>query len=324
MRAEAAGKKAIKVVSGAVNLAVLAIVVFLIAFAGYALWDSEQIYQAADKANYAVYKPAIADEGKSFQELQALNNEVFAWLSVYGTHIDYPVTQGRDNLKYVNNNAEGLYSLSGSIFLDYQNSRNFSDFNSILYGHHMEKNAMFGEIGTFSDEAVFDTRRYGNLYYGGKDHGLEFFAFLHTDAYDRAVFAPNVGEEQRRAYLDGLLEKARYKRDIGVSVRDHIVLLSTCSSSSTNGRDLLIARITDEIYDDPFLKTDTREKPGGLPGGFGQGGPGAGVAPGTWVLLGLTAALLTLLALAVIRKYRDKKSKSIGKENRDQWWWEEC
>lgn len=266
MKSKVMGRRAIKIADGIVSYVVLSVIVLSIAFAGYALWDSNQIHQAADKSNYAAYKPAAIDEGKSFRELQALNAEVFAWLSVYGTNIDYPVTQAQDNMKYVNTNAEGLYSLSGSIFLDCSNSKHFSDFNSILYGHHMAKKVMFGEIERFSDRAVFDSHRYGNLYFDGKDHGIEFFAFVHTDAYDGTVFTPNVQGGDRQAYLDGLLAKAINKRDIEITIEDRIILLSTCSSDSTNGRDILVGRITDETYDDPTINTTTS-------GGKKQTGP---------------------------------------------------
>jgi sortase B len=260
IKADKIGVKAIKVVNSIVNVMTLTIIVLLLAFAGYALWDSNQIYQTADKAHYAIYKPSIVDEGKSFKELQAINAEVFAWLSIYGTNIDYPVTQGPDNMKYVNTNAEGLYSLSGSIFLDHENSKDFSDFNNIVYGHHMEKKAMFGEIGNFSDRNVFDLHRYGNLYFDGENHGIEFFAFIHTDAYDSAVFTPNVTGEKRQECLDNLLANAVYKQDIGITTKDHIILLSTCSSSSTNGRDILIGRITEEVYKDTTIQAETNDR----------------------------------------------------------------
>ena len=253
--------KTIGAINGVVNTAVLTGILLLITFSVYALWDSNQIYQAADKSNYAIYKPTVLNEGKSFKELQALNAEVIAWLSVYGTNIDYPVTQGPDNMKYVNTNAEGLYSLSGSIFLDNGNSVDFSDFNSILYGHHMEKKTMFGEIGDFSDKDTFDSRRYGNLYFDEKDHGIEFFAFLHTNAYDGSVFRPNAGDGARREYLDNLLAKAAHTRDIGITDRDRIVLLSTCSSDSTNGRDILVGRLSDETFDDSVSKAGADEPP---------------------------------------------------------------
>jgi len=250
MTAEAIGRKTIRATNSLINTALLVLIIALIAFAGYALWDSNQLHQSADKANYAVYKPTQADGGKSFKELQTVNPEVFAWLTVYGTNIDYPVTQGEDNMKYVNTNAEGQYSLSGAIFLDYENSKDFSDFNSILYGHHMAKKVMFGEIGDFADKGKFDAHKYGNLYFDGENHGIEFFAYLHADAYDHTVFSANVDDYARQEYLDNLLDKATHTRDIGVTIEDRIVLLSTCSSDSTNGRDLLIGRISDEVFDD--------------------------------------------------------------------------
>ena len=256
MIARAMGRTTITAINKIIDFVVLTGIVLLLTFSGYALWDSEQIHHAADKSHYAVYRPTIVDEGKSFQELRDINPEVFSWLSVYGTNIEYPVAQGRNNLKYVNTNAEGEYSLSGAIFMDSANSQGFDDFNSILYGHHMEKKTMFGEIGDFSDRAFFEARRYGNIHSGGRDMGIEFFAFVHTDAYDHATFSPNIAEGGRQAYLDGLLSKSIYTRDIGVTADDRIVLLSTCSSDSTNGRDILIGRLSDGAFDDPFYAED--------------------------------------------------------------------
>jgi len=260
MKAKAISKEAIKIINGAVNYMVLIIIVLLTAFAGYALWDSNQLHKAADRHNYAVYKPTAENQAKTFKELQALNEEVFAWLSVYGTNIDYPVTQAATNMKYVNTSAEGRYSLSGAIFLDCRNSNDFSDFNSIVYGHHMAKQVMFGDIGNFSDKNVFDSNRYGNLYFDGNDHGIEFFAFVHADAYDSAIFTPNVHGAHCEVYLDSLFVKAEHTRETEVTADDRIILLSTCSSRSTNGRDILVGKITDETYEDLSL---TRTKSDG-------------------------------------------------------------
>lgn len=303
-------RKAIRTADGIVNISILLLVLLLVAFSGYALWDSQQLYQAADAARYEIYKPSVQDEGKSFGELQALNPEVFAWLTVYGTQIDYPVTQGPDNMKYVNTNAEGEYSLSGSIFLDSRNDQHFTDYNSIFYGHHMEKKTMFGELGLFSDQAYFDARRYGNLYYDGNDHGLEFFAFIHVDAYDWTVFTAGVqGEEEQQNYLAYLLEKAICTRDVRVTAENQIVLLSTCSSQSTNGRDILIGKITDELYEDAFKPNETGNT--GLLEKIDKQMNQADLWK--WVLLLLLAALI-LTGIVVYYKYR--KRKQLVQNNR--------
>ena len=247
------GHAIISVLDSLLDLAVVVLLIAVLAAGSYSLWDSHQVYEGADAKQYAAYKPSGEDAGKSFAELIVLNPDVFAWIEVYGTHIDYPVVQGTDNMQYVNTSAEGSYSLTGAIFLDSYNSLGFQDFSSILYGHHMEKSKMFGEIGNFANREYFDARRYGSLHFDNQDHGLEFFAFLHADAYDSSVFRTSfASEKDKQDYLDMLLARASLSRDIALTVQDRIVLLSTCSSDSTNGRDILVARISDELFANPF------------------------------------------------------------------------
>jgi sortase B len=281
-------KKAIRLASGLLDTAVLLAVTLLLAAGCYALWDSDKVYRDADAARYAIYKPTAEGGEPSFDELKAINPEVFAWITVYGTHIDYPVAQGNDNMKYVNTNAKGNYSLSGAIFLDADAKQDFSDFASVLYGHHMEKNAMFGELGRFADRAFFDERAYGSLYAGGREYGLAFFAFLHTDAYDNAVFRSGItGKKESENYLGTIGSKASHTRDISVSAEDRIILLSTCSASSTNGRDILVARVTDETYEDAFGLTET----------LSFSAPSADRLVSLWKLVPLWAKLASAAAL---------------------------
>jgi sortase B len=303
--AEKAVRRAVWLANEAVDMIVLLAVLLLLAAGCYALWDSEQVYAQADSKQYEIYKPTNENDGLSFGELRKLNPEVLAWLTVYGTNIDYPVAQGDNNMKYVNTNAEGNYSLSGAIFLDSGSSPDFSDFSSILYGHHMEKKAMFGELGLFADRGYFEARRYGSLYYDGRDHGIEFFAFLHADAYDGTVFRTKITDrEAQEAYLANLLDMAPHiRRDVPVTADDRIILLSTCSASSTNGRDILVGIITDTLYDDPFMTLDETGKP--LP-------PAADSLPGLWAQAPLWAkavvvVLPLLLLLLVLRRRRTVK-----------------
>lgn len=246
--AEQAALKAVRWIDRVTDLMIQIVLVVVLVFGVYSLWDSQQVYQAADAANYTAFRPTEEDS-LSFEELRAKNPEVFAWLTVNDTPIDYPMTQASNNDKYINTNAEGQYTLSGAIFLDYRNSPDFDDFNSIIYGHHMEKKMMFGSLSDFADRAYFETHPYGNLYYGGRDHGLEFFALILTDAYDEQLFTPAVkGEEGRAALLDAIRTKAMFRRDIPVTTEDQIVLLSTCTSTITNGRYMLVGKISEELH----------------------------------------------------------------------------
>lgn len=243
----------VKAAASIVNLAVLALCLLLLSYGCYAIWDSGQIQKGADQARYEVYKPT-EDDTLSFHELQDINPEVFGWLTVYGTGVDYPLVQGEDNEKYVNTDATGEYSLTGSLFLDCRNNRDFTDFNSIVYGHHMAEDKMFGDISDFDDKAYFEEHPYGSLYYRGRTHGIKFFAFLKTDAYDE-IYTPGLAEPgQRRRYLDKIRDQAQNYRDIQVTKEDHLLLLSTCASVLTNGRYILAGKITEQVPENPFIE----------------------------------------------------------------------
>lgn len=122
------GKFFFRCANSIVELAVLTCILLLAGFGCYGIWDSNQIYQEADKARYEEYRPG--EETLSFEELRRLNEEVFGWLTVYGTNIDYPLVQAEDNEKYVNTDASGEFSLSGCVIFRLSQREGLRDFNS--------------------------------------------------------------------------------------------------------------------------------------------------------------------------------------------------
>lgn len=262
-KAVVVGRWMIKGIDGMINLVLLSACLLLLLYGGYALFLSEAVFRAADASVYAMYRPVVeeVDGGPSFSELQGINPDVSAWLTVYGTHIDYPVAHTDNNDTYINTDVMGEYSLSGSLFVDYNNAPEFTDFSTIIYGHHMEKSTMFGELASFLNQEYFNEREYGELYFGGKNHGIRFFAFLEVDAYDGTVYRTNVSEGEEEAYVSHLLEVSTNSRPIEISKDDHIVLLSTCTTDSSTGRHILAGVITQETYANPFAVAENDNVP---------------------------------------------------------------
>lgn len=239
-------KKVIYILDNIVNILIILFFLPILLYGIYTVWDSKQIYNNADSSLYETYRPSSEDK-LSFEELQKINPEVFGWLAIKDTNINYPLVQTSNNSKYVNTNVKGEFSLSGSLFLDSRNQKNFSDINNIIYGHNMEKKAMFGELKDFGDKEFFEKHKYGELYYEDKWHKIEFFAFLHADAYDYVLYNTGLyGIDDYKMYLEYVKRKAEHFRNLPFQPEDHFVALSTCSSNSTNGRNILIGRITDK------------------------------------------------------------------------------
>jgi sortase B len=250
--AEWYGKKAVQALDRLIDILVLVVLVFLLLLAAYAYYDTHSVHQSADKSQFQMYKP-IPQDTESFAELKAINPDVVGWLTLYGTEIDYPLVQSKvSNDEYLSLNAKREVTASGSLFLDYRNAADFTDFNTLIFGHHMTGGVMFGGLDAFAEQAYFDAHEYGNLFYDGTDHGLQVVAMLYVDAYDYTIFNPAIsGESNRQAYLDYIAQKALCSRQVVLTTADHIVVMSTCSTDITNARLLLIGKILDEPVPDP-------------------------------------------------------------------------
>ncbi len=122
------------------------VLIFIIAaaYAVFVLYDNQRIYSAAENVQADMLKLKPDREKPDFSELLSINPDVCAWLTMDGTNIDFPVLQGETNLTYINRDVYGKFALAGSIFLDSQNAKEFTDPYNLLYGHHMDGGNMFG------------------------------------------------------------------------------------------------------------------------------------------------------------------------------------
>ena len=139
----------------------------------YSVCDSIHIYMDASDASLLRFRP---DPSGSTREMYENLSDAVGWLTLEGAGVDLPVMQGTDNMEYLNRNPYGEFSLSGSLFLDCRNSPDFSDDYSMVYGHHMENNMMFGALDQYLDEDFFKTHHTGRLASGDQFYDLEIFA----------------------------------------------------------------------------------------------------------------------------------------------------
>jgi len=284
--------RVIEKIEDVVNFIILAAFMLLFLFGSYVYLDGIREVKQADAAQYAQYKPSTAGS-KSFEQLREINPEVFGWLTLSDTKVDYPVAQGENNTKYVNTDASGEYSLSGSIFLDSRNDTDMTDPVSIIYGHHMEEEEMFGCFDRFEDPDFFKRHRTGYLYYNGQNHRLTTFAFLRADGYDSGVYDPSVTSAELEDYVDRLLDRAVVKYDPKLEDDSRIVLLSTCETGATNGRMILMCTVGpgEMVIEDGEAVTESRHR--------------------LWWIL---AAVLAVLALTVLLILGRKKKRQQGGE----------
>ena len=176
-RVSAAGNSLVSLLSG-----LLAAV--LILYSGIVLYDTFYIESSAANTPYEMlrYKPAeLIDDNlvptAGVSTLASINRDYRAWLTMYDTNIDYAVMQGPDDLYYATRDIYGQVSTTGAIYLAAANSGDCSDSYNLIYGHHMDNQAMFGGLDAFRDEAYFNSHREGTLVSASGVYDLRTFAY---------------------------------------------------------------------------------------------------------------------------------------------------
>lgn len=251
---------AIRNVSRFLDYIVLIISLLALFIGIYAFWDTHQIMEVADSETYSMYKPNSEDD-LTFDQIRAKNPDVLGWIDVYGTNIDYPIVQGKDNEEYLNKTVLGKFSTTGSIFLDASNKKDFSDFQNILYGHYMAERKMFGDMELFKSREFFNTHKYGVIHrVNKKSKGIEFFAFLKTVGTDDKILSIAKNSQEKPDLIDYIYENADYSRKLDFGENENLVILDTCDLSVTNGRYIFIGRLTDKVEENIFKEEKKENK----------------------------------------------------------------
>ena len=171
-----------------------------------------------------------------FDELSVINSDIVAWIKLDDSVIDYPVTQCGDNDYYLERLFNKQENSSGCIFLDYRNSPDLSDRNSIIYGHHMKNGSMFSAITKYKEQSFFDEHPMFHLYTPQADYEVKIFSGYVADLQDSAwntYFKDDVDFEK---WIREKIQKSLFKSDIKPGAKDKIITLSTCSYEFDNAR----------------------------------------------------------------------------------------
>lgn len=222
-----------------ITVIVVILMLLLLAYGGYSLWRIHAIFNAASP-NFGFGAKTI-----SFDELVRRNPDVKGWLTVKGTHIDYPVVQGDDDMEYVNKNALGDFEMSGAIFLDSDNSADFSDAYNLTFGHHMAGGMMFGDLDKFTKKKFLKKHHKGMLYTKGQCYQLNIIASAEVSAYDTRFY--NVTDKKASSALTTVMqniESVALTSRGSMKANKPIFAMSTCHDAKTDGRIIVFAKMT--------------------------------------------------------------------------------
>ena len=200
------------------------------------------------------YQPASLDNYQpNFDELMEINPDIYAWIYIPNTAVDYPVarsTSEGDDSFYLEHNVYRQYQFSGTIYSEIKNSPDMHDKVTVMYGHNMLNGTMFATLHNFGNKEFFEENN--TAFVLTKD---KVFTYLIYSAYtydDRHILNTNNfgSDEVFQSYLDETLDPhaldANVREGVTLTTDNRILTLSTCTSGPSDTRYLVQGVLVDE------------------------------------------------------------------------------
>ena len=168
-----------------------------------------------------------------FTQLLSVNSDIVGWLRIRALDISYPVVQGKDNDYYLHRTFEKTDNFAGCLFVNSYNMGDFTDQNTIIYGHNMKNGSMFGKLKNFSDPEVFKKSRYFWIFTPDFIYQYRIFSASVLDmtglTYQISFTDDEFDQFISRAYSNSVVDN----QGVTVTKEDRIVTLSTCTGDDS-------------------------------------------------------------------------------------------
>lgn len=256
---------------------ILALVALVALVGGFVLFNPFGKQTSSDKNNTSSSSSASSKEVKEvkyepsqeekeylanrFAQLTAVNPEAIAYVYAPGTELDEPVVQTGDNATYLDKTFEGgNQPLLGTVFMDTDNKKDFSDRLTWLFGHargsQVEDHRMFNDVNFYDNQEYFNQHPYVVIETPERKYYYEAMGLVivpETTAFYRTSFKD---DEDFTTQLKNIYEAARTKNpNIKIKASDKYLVLSTCREEDETIRsNLYLRQIPDSEMKDFLAK----------------------------------------------------------------------
>ena len=168
-----------------------------------------------------------------FSELQQVNEDIAGWLRIRALDISYPVVQGEDNDYYLHRTFEKEDNFAGCLFVNCDNDRDFTDQNTIIYGHNMKNGSMFGKLKQFREEETYNKSKYFWMFTPDLIFQYRIFSAMVVNKTGLA-YQTFYSDEDFNEWINKAFEGSEVENSgIQVTSDDHVVTLSTCTGDDS-------------------------------------------------------------------------------------------
>ena len=171
-------------------------------------------------------------EGTDLTALREVNPDVVGWIYSPSTKINYPIMHGEDNQFYLEHNWKKEKNIKGSIFLETTNSPDLKDFRSILYGHNMKDDSMFGGLDIYTNKSYWQKRQYVYLVTDEGVFRYEVYACYKAEVESDTYTTKHRNDREKTDFIAMTIEKSVLDTGIVPEITDRILTLSTCVTNA--------------------------------------------------------------------------------------------
>lgn len=177
-----------------------------------------------------------------FDALLQENGEIIGWLYCPDTPIHYPVAQAEDNSYYLRRLLDGQWNAAGTLFLDYRSDAALSDGLSVVYGHNMKNDTMFGTLPGYRQQSYYDAHPTMFFLTPGQTYRLELLAGFAATEED-PIYSLPFSMEDGAALVETAMERSDFVSQTAPEPGDRFLALSTCLYGSQQSRYLLVGAL---------------------------------------------------------------------------------
>lgn len=165
----------------------------------------------------------------SFSDLQKKNKDVVAWLEVPGTNINYPVVQSKDNSYYLNHSFNKQKNSAGWIYMDYRNSSDTLNQNTIIYGHSLWNKLMFGSLSELLKKQHYNNQINKNIWLITPEYQYRYqIVSVYTIKEELYYLTTDFTNEKYQTFLKTIEKRSKIKFKMPDNKFNSILTLSTC------------------------------------------------------------------------------------------------
>jgi len=194
----------------------------------------------------------VPEKTIDFAALKEQENEhIYAWITVPGTKIDYPIVQHPEKPEYyLNHNLDGSAGYPGCIYTELYNSTDWEDRHTVIYGHNMKNGTMFAGLHRYEDSQFFEENPYVYIYTEDKIRVYQIFAAYEFGNAHLILSFDMDNDETYGQYLEGIYElqgiNNNFNEELEVTTEDKIITLETCIANKPDKRYVVQAVLTAE------------------------------------------------------------------------------